>query len=88
MKNPATHTYSDELNSFTNVIAANQRLVGEGTTKVRLRNGDVVEPIYKLAEDHSCEDCFSAKGTNGYWYYWNLDGTSPARDAFDMMELV
>jgi hypothetical protein len=86
MKNPATHTYCDELNSFTNVIVATQR--HGGTTKVRLRNGDVVEPIYKLAEDHSCEDCFSVRGTNGYWYYWNLDGTSPARNAFDMMELV
>ena len=86
MKNPATHSNIRYLNDFTNYIAAMQRL-GD-TTKVRLRNGDVVEPIYKLAEDEHCEDCFSAKGTGGYVYYWELDGTSCARPDFDMMEIA
>lgn len=83
MKNPATHTYRDQLNSFTNVIAANQRFGGK--TSVRLRNGTIVEPIYKPAEDETCEDAFF---TEDYKYCWNLDGTSATRPDYDMMEIV
>ena len=83
MKNPATHIYRDQLNEFTNVIAANQRFGAK--TKVRLRNETIVEPIYKPAEDETCEDTFF---TEDYKYCWNLDGTSVTRRDYDMMELV
>lgn len=83
MKNPATHIYRDRLNEFTNVIAASQRFGAK--TLVRLRNGTIVEPIYKPAEDETCEDAFF---TEDYNYCWNLDGTSVTRRDYDMMELV
>jgi hypothetical protein len=83
MKNPATHTYRNQLNSFTNLIAANQRFGAK--TKILLRNGTIVEPIYKPAEDETCEDAFF---TEDYEYCWNLDGTSVTRSHYDMMEIV
>lgn len=83
MKNPATHIYRDRLNEFTNVIAASQRFGAK--TLVRLRNGTIVKPIYKPAEDETCEDAFF---TEDYNYCWNLDGTSVTRRDYDMMELV
>ncbi len=83
MLNPATNSRRDWLNEFTNVIAATQRFGGK--TKVRLRNGTIVEPIYKPAEDETCEDAFF---TEDYEYCWNPDGTSVTRRDFDMMEIV
>lgn len=83
MKNPATHTYRNQLNAFTNLIAANQRFGGK--TKILLRNGTIVEPIYKPAEDETCEDAFF---TEDWKYCWNLDGTSVTRSDYDMMEIV
>jgi len=89
MKNPATHTYCDQLNEFTNVIVTNQRIGAK--TKVRLRNGSIVEPIYIPAEDETCEDAFFVEDYNYRWNFddaWNLDGTSVTRRDYDMMELV
>jgi hypothetical protein len=83
MKNPATHTYRDQLNEFTKVIAANKRF--GSSTLVRLRNGTLVEAIYKPAKHETEEDAFY---TEDYNYCWNLDGTSVTRRDYDMMELV
>lgn len=52
---------------------------------VRLRNGTIVRPVFKAAEDETCEDAFFAEN---YKYCWNLDGTSVTRSDYDMMEIV
>lgn len=83
MLNPATHYRNDSLNSFTNMIVINQKY--EVRTLVRLRDGTMVYPVFKPAEDATCEDAFYA---DGYRYCWNLDGTSVTRSDYDMMEIV
>jgi hypothetical protein len=83
MPNPATAP-RDELNEFTRSVW----LLGNsnwGNHGVRLRNGLIVKPIYKPAEDETSEDAFF---TEDYEYCWNLDGTSVTRRDFDMMEIV
>jgi hypothetical protein len=45
----------------------------------------MVYPVYKPAEDETCEDAFF---TEDYGYCWNLDGTSVTSHDFDMMEIV
>ena len=78
MINPATRP-SNELNDFT------QELLDTYRPTVRLRNGTLVQPEYKPAEDEYCEDAFYAED---YRYCWNLDGTSVTRSDYDMMEIV
>ena len=84
MKNPATHTYQNELNAFTQVIH-DRWIQSSNKTFVRLRNKTIVEPIFKPAEDENCEDAFF---TEDYSYCWNLDGTSVTRSDYDMMEII
>lgn len=78
MINSATRP-SNELNDFT------QTLLNTYRPTVRLRNGALVQPEYKPAEDEYCADAFYAED---YRYCWNLDGTSVTRSDYDMMEIV
>jgi hypothetical protein len=84
--NPATRP-SNELNDFTRQFS----MMTEGWPTrtdeywVRLRNGTLVRPVFKSAEDATCEDAFYAEG---YRYCWNLDGTSVTSRHYDMMEIV
>ena len=85
--NPATQP-SDELNQFTQTVKdllhpANT--YGRRHYSVRLRDGTLVQPEYRAAEDATCEDAFYAEG---YRYCWNLDGTSVTSREYDMMEIV
>lgn len=86
MINPATRP-SNELNDFTRWFS----MMTEGWPNrpgefwVRLRNGTLVRPVFKAAEDEYCEDAFYAED---YKYCWNLDGTSVTRSDYDMMEIV
>jgi hypothetical protein len=85
--NPATRP-RDELNEFTfkvNELFRPENEYGRSTWHVRLRDGTLVQPEFKEAEDTFCEDLFFAKG---FRYGWNLDGTSVARFEYDMMEIV
>lgn len=79
MINPATLS-RDELNSFTQIIKDSN-----GTALVRLRDGTLIKPIFKEAEDDTCHDAFFG---NDYRYCWSLDGTSITRADYDMMEIV
>lgn len=80
MINPATRPY-DELNDFTQNIKDNPG------TKVLLRDGRIVEPIFEPAEDEYCLDVFAA--TQGQWSgRWELNGKSVTRPDYDMMEIV
>ena len=83
MINPATCP-RNELNSFTHLIVEYD-VLGWAGRWVKLRNGTVARPVYKEAEDDTCEDCFFAEG---YKYCWNLDGTSITSRDYDMMEIV
>lgn len=83
MKNPATAD-RNELNTFTSVVKMFNEF-GWGTHGIRLRNGDVVKPVYREADDDLCESSFV---TTSPMMYWNLDGTSVSNRNFDMMELV
>lgn len=84
MLNPATQP-QDQLNEFTEAV----RRVGTyrylGRYRVKLRNGDLVRPLFKEAEDETCSDCFITEDRK---YYWNLDGTSITSRDYDMMEIV
>ena len=86
MINPATRP-SNEFNDFTRQFV----MMTEGWTNrtgeyyVRLRNGTLVRPEFKAAEDETCVDAFYAEG---YRYCWDLDGTSVTRSDYDMMEIV
>lgn len=79
MFNPATVNY-DGLNKFTSILKD-----GNGELYVKLRNGTLVCPVYKEAEDDTCEDAFFA---NGYQYCWNSNGKSVACSDYDMMEIM
>jgi hypothetical protein len=78
MFNPATVDYNG-LNVFTRILKN-----GKGEIHVKLRNGTLICPVYKEAEDDTCEDAFFA---NGYRYCWNLNGKSVTSSDYDMMEL-
>ena len=80
MLNPATHIQRDEFNEFTRVVWQLK-----GSKMVRLRNGTFVQPIFKPAEDETCNDAFF---TEDYKYCWNLDGTSVTNSEYDMMEIL
>jgi hypothetical protein len=84
MFNPATQP-QNELNDFTSKVRqfALFSKPDWGGYCVRLRNGELVRPVFMSAEDETCEDCF---GTDRY--RWNLDGTSVTRRDCDMMEIV
>lgn len=82
MINPATRP-SNELNEFTQCVK--QMKFESSDYWVRLRNGTLVRPVFKEAEDEYCEDAFFGEG---YKYCWNLDGTSVTRRDYDMMEIV
>ena len=83
--NPATAP-QDELNQFTCTVKQFFRSNNDYSQKhysVRLRNGTMVKPEYKEAEDEYCEDVFFTED-----YRWNLDGTSVTSREYDMMEIV
>lgn len=88
MNNPATQP-NNELNDFTRLVRSLGHPRFGGWEKsgywVKLRNGTLVRPEYKLAEDETCEDAFFAEN---YKYCWNLDGTSVTRPDYDMMEII
>lgn len=87
MINPATRP-SNELNEFTWNVKNFFRVdneYGRSHYLVRLRNGTLIRPEFKEAEDEYCEDAFFGEG---YKYCWNLDGTSVTRSDYDMMEIV
>ena len=77
MLNPATQP-QDQMNEFTHAV-----WLLKGRKEVRLRNGELVRPVFIPAEDDTCEDCF---GTDDY--RWNLDGTSCVNRRYDMMEIL
>lgn len=86
MINPATQP-KNELNDFTSKVrqfALFSKPDWSGYC-VRLRNGTLVRPEFKAAEDETCEDAFFAEG---YKYCWNLDGTSITSRDYDMMDFV
>jgi hypothetical protein len=85
--NPATRP-SNELNEFTRMVKDFFKETNEYGRKhymVRLRDGTLIQPEYKEAEDEFCESAFFAEG---YRYCWNLDGTSVTCSDYDMMEIV
>lgn len=84
MINPATQS-RDQLNPFTHMIVEYD-VLSWADHWVRLRNGALVRPVYKEAEDEYCEDAFFAEGH--VLYCWNLDGTSVTSRDYDMMEIV
>lgn len=88
MDNPATQP-QNKLNAFTRLVRSlgHSRFGGEEKNEywVLLRDGTLVRPEYKPAEDEYCEDAFYAED---YRYCWNLDGTSVTRSDYDMMEIV
>lgn len=84
--NPATQP-SNQLNDFTREFSRLSEGWPEATDDfwIKLRNGTLVRPVFKEAEDETCEDAFFAEG---YRYCWNLDGTSVTSRDYDMMEMV
>ena len=88
--NPATRP-RNELNEFTDIVKtlgyywSDSECVSSERNWVRLRNGTLVRPVFKEAEDETCEDAFFAEN---YKYCWNLDGTSVTRQDYDMMEII
>lgn len=84
MINPATQP-QNELNDFTSNIRVIAKNLWAGHYWVELRNGTLVRPVFKAAEDETCEDHFF---TEDYRYCWNLDGTSVTSRDYDMMEIV
>lgn len=86
MFNPATKP-KNELNHFTLQF---YRMDDEWSARtdeywVKLRNGVLVRPVFKEAEDDTCETAFFY---NNYQYCWDLDGASVTHSNYDMMELV
>lgn len=75
MLNPATRPQT-ELNAFTMVIAN-----AGGQARVRLRNGEIVQP--GIGFGPAGEDCFMTDDK-----CWNPDGTSVTRSDYDMMEII
>ena len=76
----------DELNDFTQVVKR-----GNGHCAVRLRNGDVVKPVfYDPPADMVGLECqfFEVPSSNNFGYRWNLDGSGVKNCSFDMMEIV
>lgn len=84
MKNPATYVLPNGLNIFTQTLA-DAWLEHSDKFFVKLRDGTIVQPVFKPAEDETCEDAFF---TEDYEYCWNLDGTSVTRSGYDMMEIL
>lgn len=84
--NPATQP-SNELNNFTMKVRQFSLFSNPDWSgyRVKLRNGMLVQPEFKEAEDENCEDAFFAEG---YRYCWNLDGTSVTNPEYDMMEFT
>ena len=83
MINPATLP-SNQLNPFTHMVVEYD-VLGWAGRWVKLRNGALVRPVYKEAEDEYCENAFFTKD---YKYCWNLDGSSVTRSDYDMMEIT
>jgi hypothetical protein len=88
MKNPAVAP-QDKLNEFTTRVMQCCLAAWDGRENiyVKLRDGTFVRPVYQPAEDETCEAVFVYKNADRL-YYWNLDGTSFTRPAYDMMEIV
>lgn len=84
MKNPATHTSKNDMNEFTQIIHDNW-VNHSNKLFVRLRDGIIVQPVFKPAEDEYCNDAFY---TEDYSFCWNLDGTNVTNSRFDMMEII
>lgn len=82
MKNPATNPQY-QLNDFTNNIRVLARNLWEDNYWVRLRDGELVRPVFIPAKYDSGEDCFATEQ-----YRWKLDGTSWYHKDYDMMEIV
>jgi len=90
-ENPATRP-RNELNDFTRYFAR-MKEGWPGRTEeywVRLRNGVLVRPVFKAAEDSTCEDLFFVKDEVHGWYKycWNLDGTSVTSRDYDMIRII
>jgi len=88
MKNPAVAP-QNKMNVFTSLVDtyAKQGWQDRRDLWVELRDGTLVRPVYQPAEDETCESVFIYKNGDRL-YYWNLDGTSVTRPAYDMMEVV
>jgi hypothetical protein len=82
MLNPATQPHG-ERNVFTNQIIFNHSIGLH--THVRLRDGQVVTPVFKAAASEHESDCFHNEGGN---MCWDPDGTSVTRSSLDMIEIV
>lgn len=76
MLNPATQPHLD-WNEFTEYVRDHPGVF------VKLRNGDIAQPLFHLAEDEHCSDGFNASG-----HRWYTHGTSLRSSDFDMMELT
>jgi len=87
--NPATRP-QDELNDFTRIVKDFFRKDNEYGCKhywVKLRDGTLLQPVYKEAEHETEETVFLFFGDK-MSYCWNLDGSSVTRSDYDMMEIV
>lgn len=90
-ENPATRS-RDELNEFTNKVRQFALFSNSDWSGyyVQLRDGTLVRPLFKEAEDGTCEDLFFVRDENHGWYKycWNLDGTSVTSRDYDMIRFV
>lgn len=85
MINPAVQP-RNELNEFTLIVK-----MGGGKVRVRLRNGDIVKPVfYEVPKDMSGLEIefFEVPNSANFGYRWNLDGSGIKNYTFDMMEIV
>lgn len=82
MQNPATVRWVG-LNEFTIFVKENPGCI------VRLRNGEIVQPGFKPAEDKYCEDAFGPlDGSYHPCYRWDTNGVALKNSDYDMMEIV
>lgn len=85
MINPAVQP-RNELNDFTSAVRR-----GNGDFSVRLRNGDVVKPVFYDPPADMVgleEQFFHVPDSGNFGYRWNLDGSGIKNYTFDMMEIV
>jgi hypothetical protein len=86
MQNPATQS-QDELNAFTTAVKK-----GDGNIRVRLRNGNIVQPTFYFGIDVEGDgfEVVAIEWTikNCRENCWYLDGSGVNNSDFDMMEIV
>lgn len=79
MRNDAMFKDRNSLNTFTQAIAYESGL--KGSVRIRMRNGDITDVIFKAAESDTETSCFH---TADWSRCWNLDGSSVTSRDFDI----